>query len=210
MTMIEERYELCRDRIKEIAENAEVQESFREYFESTASLAKRIINAYELVGQGFFAHAPIAELRSANRALYEDIFSQHYETCYANPAYACKELGTDMGRLLSFLVAELRSMIPYPNTTKSTLNLVKQRIANINLLSVSGYTVSLILPPVPKVVNSAKVKFVQVSIDFFFIIETALSKFGLSILNTQGCFRRLPLICYYVGVGKRVRYERFT
>ena len=113
MTVLEERYQLCYDRIKEIAECANVHEQFREYFENTAKLAARIVNAYVLAEQGFFADAELAELRRVNRELYEDIFAQQYETCYANPAYACKMLGTDLGRLLSFLYAELRSMIPY-------------------------------------------------------------------------------------------------
>ena len=113
MTVLEERYQLCYDRIKEIAECANVHEQFREYFENTAKLAARIVNAYVLAEQGFFADAELAELKRVNRELYEDIFAQQYETCYANPAYACKMLGTDLGRLLSFLYAELRSMIPY-------------------------------------------------------------------------------------------------
>lgn len=113
MTVLEERYQLCYDRIKEIAEYANVHEQFREYFENTAKHAARIVNAYALAEQGFFADANLAELRRVNCELYEDIFAQQYETCYANPTYACKMLGTDIGRLLSFLYAELRSMIPY-------------------------------------------------------------------------------------------------
>ena len=111
--MIEERYELCYERIQEIAQNAEVCEQFQEYFKQTAKLVERIVNAYKLAKQGFFENAEVAKLRRANRELYEDIFASNYETCYANPAYACKMLGADMGKLLSFLYAELRSMIPY-------------------------------------------------------------------------------------------------
>lgn len=113
MTVLEERYQLCYDRIKEIAEYANVYEQFQEYFESTAKLAENIVNAYEFAKQGFFESAGLAELRRINSGLYEDIFAQNYETCYANPTYACKMLGTENGRLLSFLYAELRSMIPY-------------------------------------------------------------------------------------------------
>jgi len=113
MTIIEERYQLCYGRVKEIARHAEVCGEFREYFENTAKLVERIVNAYELTGQGFFEKASIEELRRINSGLYEDIFSENYETCYANPAYACKKLGADIGKLLSFLYAELRSMIPY-------------------------------------------------------------------------------------------------
>ncbi|MDE7268565.1 MAG: aminopeptidase [Lachnospiraceae bacterium] len=113
MTIIEERYELCHERIKEIAQNAEVSAQFQEYFKQTAKLVERIVNAYKLAEEGFFDSAAIEELRRVNRGLYEELFDKNYETCYANPTYACKMLGTDMGKLLSFLYAELRSMIPY-------------------------------------------------------------------------------------------------
>lgn len=113
MTIVEERYRLCRDRIQEIADRAEVCEDFKEYFESTARLVVRIVSAYESVQQGFFEDAPIDELKRVNRALYEELFEEHYETAYVNPAYACKMFGGGMGRLLSFLCAELRCMIPY-------------------------------------------------------------------------------------------------
>ena len=56
-TMIAERYELCRERISEIAQNAEVGEELKAYFTCAAKLAGQILNAYELVGQGFFAGA---------------------------------------------------------------------------------------------------------------------------------------------------------
>lgn len=113
MTIIEERYQLCHDRIKEIAEQAEVCAPFQEYFLCAARLVERIVNVYELVGQGFFEKAQIEELRTVNAALYEELLAKNYETCYANPTYACKMLGTDIGQLLSFLYAELRSMLPY-------------------------------------------------------------------------------------------------
>lgn len=112
-TIMEERFGLCTDRIKEIAQNAEVHETFGEYFQTAARLVERIVNAYALAGQGFFENAPIEELRRANTALYEELFTQNYERCYGNPEYACKQLGEERGRLLSFLYAELRCMIPY-------------------------------------------------------------------------------------------------
>lgn len=113
MTVIEERYGLCRDRIKEIVDSAEVCGSFQEYFKSAAKLVGRIVNAYQLAEQDFFANAPIDELRRINRELYEELFEENYETSYANPMYACKAFGVDLGRMLSFLYAELRCMIPY-------------------------------------------------------------------------------------------------
>ncbi|MFS6555222.1 hypothetical protein VPJ68_07000, partial [Parabacteroides distasonis] len=50
--------------------------------------------------------------QQVNRALYGDILPEHYETSYGNPAYAVETLGEVHGRILSFLYAEIRSMIP--------------------------------------------------------------------------------------------------
>lgn len=113
--MILERYELCCARIREIEENTEVRGDFNEYFAKTAQLVMRIRDSYEKMracGWGFFETFGIDELRLENAMLYEDISEKNYGECYADPSYACKKLGVEMGRMLSFLYAELRCMIP--------------------------------------------------------------------------------------------------
>lgn len=111
MTVVEERYKLCHARINEIEKNTEVRSDFSEYFEKAAQLAMRIADAYEKTNAEFES-ASIDELSLENARLYEDIFEKNYEKCYADPAYACRQLGSEMGKMLSFLYAELRCMIP--------------------------------------------------------------------------------------------------
>lgn len=111
MTITEERFELCRGRISEFAKDPEVCGEFKGYFRDAAELCMRIVENYELAKNGFFEHAALDELRCVNRGLYEELFDENYKSSYANPAYACAMLGADMGKPLSFLYAELRSMI---------------------------------------------------------------------------------------------------
>ena len=54
----------------------------------------------------------LEELQALNGRLYEDILPEHYGESYANPSYAVDCLGESMGQMLSFLCAELRSLIP--------------------------------------------------------------------------------------------------
>ncbi|MBO5033446.1 MAG: aminopeptidase [Lachnospiraceae bacterium] len=107
--MITERYELSCDRIKEIAAVQETAGDFREYFKKTADFILQVADICQNPGKT----GELESLMAQNRALYEDILGDQYETSYANPSYACSRLGRDFGQLLSFLYTEIRAMIPY-------------------------------------------------------------------------------------------------
>ena len=109
MEVIRERYELSCGRVREIAAVQEVAEAYRDYFKKAAELILLVAEACDNRGK----ITELEELRKENRALYEDILGAHYTESYANPTYACGKYGPDMGRLLSFLYAEIRAMIPY-------------------------------------------------------------------------------------------------
>ena len=109
MEVIRERYELSCGRVREIAAVQEVAEAYKDYFKKAAELILLVAEACDNRGK----ITELEELRKENRALYEDILGAHYAESYANPTYACGKYGPDMGRLLSFLYAEIRAMIPY-------------------------------------------------------------------------------------------------
>lgn len=113
MEVIRERYELSCGRIREIAAAQEVAEEYRDYFQKVAGFILQVVKACDSTRNGWRKTAPIEDLRVENKALYEDILGGHYAESYANPAYTCGKYGTDMGRLLAFLYAEIRAMIPY-------------------------------------------------------------------------------------------------
>lgn len=108
MDMVTERFKLSCDRIGEIAAVQEVAGVYKEFFEKTAKFILMVTDAYDNMGKSY----GLDGLRARNKALYEDILGENYDTSYANPVYACEKFGRDMGRLMAFLYAELRAMIP--------------------------------------------------------------------------------------------------
>jgi leucyl aminopeptidase (aminopeptidase T) len=105
---LQERFELSYSRIKEIKDAQETKENFREYFGKTAEFILMLVGIFENNSDS----KSIDELRKENKAVYSDIIGENYTTSYANPSFACKKLGEGYGQLLSFLYAEIRSMIP--------------------------------------------------------------------------------------------------
>lgn len=105
-----ERLVLAKGRIGEITTEHSVPEPFADYFSKTASFILQNVKTAEAIAAGETKAYSLEEWQSLNHALYEDILPEHYETSYANPAYAVRTLGEAHGRILSFLCAELRSM----------------------------------------------------------------------------------------------------
>lgn len=85
--MIEERYELAVNRIKEINKELEVAEAFRDYFNTVSEYICVIL-------------AP-KETSEYNKIIYEDIIGEQYEKSYANPEYCAskwRELTTTVNK----------------------------------------------------------------------------------------------------------------
>ena len=110
---VSERYELSLERIALMEKENTVEERFRPYFHKIAAFVRLIENIVRLDEENRLEHLTLKEWQSINRALYEDIAGDNYYVSFTNPGYACKMLGDKYGRLLSFLAAELRSMIVY-------------------------------------------------------------------------------------------------
>lgn len=110
---VKERYMLAVERVGEMVREESLCGPFLDYFKRMALFLTRIAREYDFVESGELKRAPLSELQKRNKELYQDILPENYGNSYANPAFACKELGEEFGRLLSFLYAELRSLIPY-------------------------------------------------------------------------------------------------
>ena len=113
---MKERYELVKERIAEIPEEACLKPEFQEYFHTVAKWITLLTEAYEYVGSSDYKQADLQELRDWNRRLYAPALQQtedgtSYEQSFLNPAYAVERLGTEFGRMLSFLFCELFGMI---------------------------------------------------------------------------------------------------
>lgn len=113
MTFLEERFELSCERVEEIVRTQEVSDKYKDYFSKTAQFLLLMKDTNKQVQEGYLQKASLEELRSMNHAMYEDILGANYNNSYANPTVCCEKFGLQMGRMLSFLYAELRCMIPY-------------------------------------------------------------------------------------------------
>ena len=106
-----ERFELVMERIGQIAEQTDVPEVYDEYFKRTASFLLQLKTITERKENVSKETRTLEECEKENRALYEDILPENYETSYGNPAYAVEKLGEEYGQILSFLYAECRKHI---------------------------------------------------------------------------------------------------
>ena len=107
-----ERYTLAMERIKQIPDESICEEKIQTYFRIMAEFVLLMDRAWNIVEVGSLRQMTMEELQTFNRELYADILPENYGTSYGNPDYAVDCLGESMGRMLSFLYAELRGMIP--------------------------------------------------------------------------------------------------
>ncbi len=110
---VKERYELAKERILEIAGEDGIRGEYGVYFREMAAFLGEIMDAYDDAASGELYEAPLEELQKRNRSLYKDILPENYGGSYGNPSYAVKKSGDGYGQLLSFLYAELRSLIAF-------------------------------------------------------------------------------------------------
>ena len=109
--LIKERLELAEDRVAEVAKEECVAVPFQAYFKRTAEWLVHMFETKQLVDNGTLRKMSLAELQELNAKHYGEIRPEAYETSYANPAYAVKELGAEFGKLLSALYVEMRGCI---------------------------------------------------------------------------------------------------
>ena len=111
--MIEERYGLAVERIREMKKEQTAKEPFTDYLHNMAEFVLMIDEVRDKLAQGTYWDRSREELAEENRRLYGDILPGAYEKSYANPSFAVRVLGDEYGQLLSFLYAELRGSIAY-------------------------------------------------------------------------------------------------
>lgn len=110
MTVMEERFTLAMERVREIAGEHELDERFQSYFTENAEFLRIMAEEYAWVASGNLKKAELTELERHNESCYIDLAGRNYETSYANPAWAVKMLGKEFGQLLCAVSAELHSL----------------------------------------------------------------------------------------------------
>ena len=111
MDILMERYELAMERMTEIKEESFADRAWEDFFKDMASFCLIVDGYGRFLDAAKEAAQPLSEWQKWNERLYQDILPESYETSYANPAYACKMLGEEYGRLAATLYGEMRAMI---------------------------------------------------------------------------------------------------
>lgn len=110
--LLQERYELALGRITQIPDEHICDKAYQEYFAKMAKFVLLMDSTWRFVADGSLYLAPLEILQKKNYELYEDILPRNYANSYANPDYAAECLGESVGKILCFVCAELRGMIP--------------------------------------------------------------------------------------------------
>ena len=108
-----ERYELTIERIRAIVNEDTVSEKYREYFQKVAKFILDIDTIKKRLETKLNVACSFEELKEENHNIYKDVLSENYAESFANPSYAVAKMGAEIGQILSFLYAEIRSEIPY-------------------------------------------------------------------------------------------------
>ncbi len=104
---MKERYDLTIERIELILEEKSVADRYLEYFRTVAQFILLIHQIWQRDNVSW------EMLEAENKALYQEVVGENYDTSYANPAYAVQVFGKELGEILSFLYAEIRAEIAY-------------------------------------------------------------------------------------------------
>lgn len=113
MTVMEERFELAAERVKQVSREHETAEPFRSFFAETADYIAVMIEEYRWIAGGGLQRADLQELERHNEICHIDLLGRNYETSWANPAWAVKQLGEKFGQLLCAVSAELHSLTAF-------------------------------------------------------------------------------------------------
>ena len=109
--LLKERLELIKDRVAELEKEEIKEESYSAYFKGCAAKIAELLQVSGKLADGSFDNMSLEELQALNRKQFEEVQGEHYETSYANPAYAVEKFGKEFGQLLSALYVEIRNSI---------------------------------------------------------------------------------------------------
>ena len=113
MDLIDLRYSLALQRIREIPGENAVSPAFVRYFQEGAGWFLLIDDEMRFLSSGEERNATAETLRRRNRKLYEEILPENYGTSFACPDYSVKAFGEEMGPVMAALRYEMRSAVPF-------------------------------------------------------------------------------------------------
>ena len=109
--VLQERYELVLERIKEMGAEDMGHPALGAYFRKMADFSQRLSEYFAFVDRGHMRDAQLSQLQAWNHDLYEDILPEHYGQSWGNPAYGAAQMDEQWGQLLACVYKELRGGI---------------------------------------------------------------------------------------------------
>lgn len=103
-----ERLELVMLRLSSLAKEKELKAPYEEYFEAVAEYAQQLYEVCQIAWSQKGMEGSLGELELFNEKLNRPFSPEHYEHCYANPAYAVRMLGTEYGQMLAMVFSRLK------------------------------------------------------------------------------------------------------
>lgn len=118
--LLDERFDIVRDRIAVIMGEEDLKEPLLSYFHGGAKLICSLTHILTRSLSGEISGLSKEQLAAENQELYSELLPENYEKSYANPDYMYSVLvnnevarAEEMSKLLCFLYTELRGLIPY-------------------------------------------------------------------------------------------------
>ena len=118
--MMNERYGLVTDRIKETVKEDALSGPLLSFFRQTSEFLIKLSDILDRTLVDGIDDVPTAALASENHMLYEDILPENYDKSFANPDFITSQFtaaavpeAEEMAKCLCFLYAEMRGLIPF-------------------------------------------------------------------------------------------------
>lgn len=106
-----ERYSLATERLSTVSEDKQLPEHLQDYFNVVADYMLRVDAILKKAAAGTIADRSLSECQADQASLF-DIFSEdNYKKSYLCPTYAVKQLGKEMGGLLSAVFYQLTDAV---------------------------------------------------------------------------------------------------
>ena len=193
MDLIDLRYRIAMERMREIPGENAADPVFTDYFEQGARWFMQMQEHARFLASEEVNTCSVDTLRDMNRQLYEEIRPGQYAHSYANPEYAVNKLGREYGALLSSLRYEIRSVIPFVYRKEKERFLIR---AELFLEVYTSFTVAFADHggrPAPENVRSIIYQYLA---DYFedemvFYLRDQL------VCGDKGIFRRIMESIYY-------------
>lgn len=126
MNIIDERYQIAIDRIKEIRTEEVVDKQYIEYFCTVSQFILKLDKLNKDIKSNKLKNDTLEQLQHQSEELYQDIYPENYARSFANPSYAVKNLGEEYGKILCYLYKSIRDLIG--NIYRQELEIVTLRI----------------------------------------------------------------------------------